>query len=116
MVRGKQPNNPYRSTTKNALRALGEDESTASILAVLVDKGEATAKGLQRETGYSYVTVQNALRRLRDRDWIDSDSKTNDRRGRNPLVYTVSVTKTRVTSYYKDIWRFRLDEVMRALF
>lgn len=39
MVRGPKPSNPYRSKTKDALVALGDEESVASVLAALLEHG-----------------------------------------------------------------------------
>lgn len=112
MPRGKHINAPiHRSPSKQGLAALGEAEPEACVLAVLVDHGPSTNQEIQKHTRYTYQTVLKAAKQLEERGWIQSQPFPTEKRGRNPIQYTLKATKKAMRKHYQDI----LDERLQAI-
>lgn len=104
-----------RSLILPTLLELGESHSTACVLATLLDGEGHFVPEIHKHTGYSTAKVFQELKALEDRGWVQSEDVPNEKRGRNPKAYEITVSKSRMKSHYQDLWKDRIGAVERAL-
>lgn len=117
MMRKPKPQNApaAKSELTHTLTDLGEEQAVAAVTSTLLEKGACLVPEIEKHTGYSYATVNQALKALESRGWLETQEHKTPARGRNPLKYRLGASKTKLTQHYKKIFETRLARVEKRL-
>ena len=106
--------NKIAVATKTAFVALGEDEATARVLGALLGQRKVGIKDLAARTSYNPLTVRRVLAALEHRGWVKSAALPSLKRGRKPIGYSLSVTRTAMQQSYQKAAVRRVNGLFKA--
>lgn len=100
--------------TKTAFVALGEDEATARVLGALLGQRKLGVKDVAARAGYNPLTARRVLATLERRGWVKSAALPSVKRGRKPIGYSLSVTRTAMQQSYQQAAVRQVNRVFKT--